>query len=209
MEILVNSYHHQGVKRLAQTFVPMAFAPDGLIEGFYDPNMYNPEEGKFLMGLQFHPERMRKNGVDEFDFPGCYVAYQESAKAVIVYQKKLNSSLLVPKKLELNQEMENKRKILVRRFSLARSIMYTRSYSMKNQSTESELDIGAEFLESNTALSVDQEMKLKEMGATKRNGGSTFSQKLKLDEEKQMKAMNIMKKMNVEGLSELIRIHGA
>ncbi|KAK4399969.1 putative glutamine amidotransferase GAT1 [Sesamum angolense] len=59
MEISVNSYHHQGVKRLAQRFVPMAFAPDGLIEGFYDPDAYNPDEGKFIMGLQFHPERMR------------------------------------------------------------------------------------------------------------------------------------------------------
>lgn len=73
MEILVNSYHHQGVKRLAQR---LAFAPDGLIEGFYDPDMYNPKEGKFLMGLQFHPERMRKNGLEEFDFPGCPGAYQ-------------------------------------------------------------------------------------------------------------------------------------
>ncbi|CAH2065749.1 unnamed protein product [Thlaspi arvense] len=198
MEILVNSYHHQGVKRLAQRFVPMAFAPDGLIEGFYDPDMYNPKEGKFLMGLQFHPERMRKNGLEEFDFPGCPVAYEEFAKAVIAYQKKLNSSLSVPKKLELNPAMENKRKILVRSFSLARS-MYTRSYSMKNQSTESEL-------KSNTALSLEQEMKLKEMGATMRNGGP-LTQKLKLDEEKQKKAMNIMNKMNVERLSELIAFY--
>lgn len=49
-------------------------------------------------------------------------------------------------KLELNQEMENKRKILVRSFSLARS-MYTRSYSLNNQFRESELEVGAEFLE--------------------------------------------------------------
>lgn len=58
-------------------------------------------------------------------------------------------------------------------------------------------------MQSNTALSVDQEMKLKEMGATMRNGGS-FTQKLTLDEEKQRKAMNIMKTMNVERLSELM-----
>jgi len=76
MEIMVNSYHHQGVKRLAQRFVPMAFAPDDLIEGFYDPDAYNPEEGKFIMGLQFHPERMRKPDSDEFDYPGCPFAYQ-------------------------------------------------------------------------------------------------------------------------------------
>jgi gamma-glutamyl-gamma-aminobutyrate hydrolase PuuD len=76
MELMVNSYHHQGVKRLAERFVPMAFAPDGLVEGFYDPDAYNPHEGKFIMGLQFHPERMRKNGSEEFDYPGCPSAYQ-------------------------------------------------------------------------------------------------------------------------------------
>jgi gamma-glutamyl-gamma-aminobutyrate hydrolase PuuD len=72
-EILVNSYHHQGVKRLAQRFVPMAFANDGLIEGFYDPCAYNPNDGKFIMGLQFHPERMR---TDDFDYPGCPFVYK-------------------------------------------------------------------------------------------------------------------------------------
>jgi gamma-glutamyl-gamma-aminobutyrate hydrolase PuuD len=76
MEIMVNSYHHQGVRKLAQRFVPMAFAPDGLIEGFYDPDAYNPEEGKFIMGLQFHPERMRNEDSDDFDYPGCPSAYK-------------------------------------------------------------------------------------------------------------------------------------
>lgn len=76
MEIMVNSYHHQGVKRLAQRFVPMAFAPDGLVEGFYDPDAYNPDEGKFIMGLQFHPERMRDHDSGSFDYPGCSMAYQ-------------------------------------------------------------------------------------------------------------------------------------
>ena len=54
----------------------MAFAPDGLIEGFYDPDACNPEEGKFIMGLQFHPERMRQDDTDKFDYPGCPRAYQ-------------------------------------------------------------------------------------------------------------------------------------
>ena len=48
----VNSYHHQGVRKLARRFVPMAYADDGLIEAFYDP------QERFLVGLQFHPERM-------------------------------------------------------------------------------------------------------------------------------------------------------
>jgi gamma-glutamyl-gamma-aminobutyrate hydrolase PuuD len=48
----VNSYHHQGVRQLASRFRPMAHADDGLIEAFYDP------AAPFIVGLQFHPERM-------------------------------------------------------------------------------------------------------------------------------------------------------
>jgi gamma-glutamyl-gamma-aminobutyrate hydrolase PuuD len=51
-ELPVNSYHHQGVLGLAPRFTPMAHADDGLIEGYYDP------KSEFVVGLQFHPERM-------------------------------------------------------------------------------------------------------------------------------------------------------
>ncbi len=50
----VNSYHHQGIRKLAPRFRPMAHADDGLIEAFYDPKT------AFTVGLQFHPERMLK-----------------------------------------------------------------------------------------------------------------------------------------------------
>jgi gamma-glutamyl-gamma-aminobutyrate hydrolase PuuD len=50
----VNSYHHQGIRELARRFRPMAHADDGLIEAYYDP------KAAFLVGLQFHPERMLK-----------------------------------------------------------------------------------------------------------------------------------------------------
>jgi putative glutamine amidotransferase len=53
--IQVNSYHHQGVRRLASRFRPMAHADDGLVEAFYDP------KAEFVVGLQFHPERMLKD----------------------------------------------------------------------------------------------------------------------------------------------------
>ncbi len=48
--VLVNSMHHQGIKRLAPTLVANAFAPDGLIEGV--------ESGadNFVLGVQWHPE---------------------------------------------------------------------------------------------------------------------------------------------------------
>jgi len=48
----VNSYHHQGIRDLAPRFRPMAHTADGLIEGYYDPAQ------KFVVGLQFHPERL-------------------------------------------------------------------------------------------------------------------------------------------------------
>ena len=47
---LVNSMHHQGIKRLAPTLVANAFAPDGLIEGVESDN------DDFVLGVQWHPE---------------------------------------------------------------------------------------------------------------------------------------------------------
>ncbi|KAI3747783.1 hypothetical protein L6452_10435 [Arctium lappa] len=200
MEIQVNSYHHQGVKRLAQRFKPMAFAPDGLIEGFYDPDAYNPEEGKFIMGLQFHPERMRKPNSDEFDYPGCTAAYKEFVKAVVAYQNKLNSTTKVPKSLKLDKELEQKRKVIARSFSLARNL-YEGGSSIR-QPKESDLRPGAEFLESNTALSLQQEKRLKQMGATVRNA-SSYMERLKLNEEREKLARAVMGKMTIEQLSDL------
>ncbi|PWA60634.1 Concanavalin A-like lectin/glucanase, subgroup [Artemisia annua] len=200
MEIKVNSYHHQGVKRLAQRFKPMAFALDGLIEGFYDPDSYNPEEGKFIMGLQFHPERMRGHESSEFDYPGCTAAYKEFVKAVVAYQKKLNSTYEVPNSLKLNEELEIRRKVIVNSFSVARNIY---AFGDKfHQSKESDLRPGAEFLESNTALSMQQQKRLKQMGATVRNA-SSYMERMKQNEEKEKLARAVMGKMTVEQLSDL------
>ncbi|ONK81653.1 uncharacterized protein A4U43_C01F31510 [Asparagus officinalis] len=107
MEMEVNSYHHQGVKRLAARFVPMAYSDDGLIEGFYDPECYDPEEGKFIVGLQFHPERMRRPESDDFDYPGCPLPYQEFVQAVKAYQKKKGSIGRNPR-LEFSPLLESK-----------------------------------------------------------------------------------------------------
>jgi gamma-glutamyl-gamma-aminobutyrate hydrolase PuuD len=91
--MMVSSYHRQGVRRLAERFVPMALAPDGLVEGFYDPDAYSPGEGQFIMGLQFQPERMRK--ADGFDYPGCPKVYKEFVRAAVAYQEmQLNVTLL-------------------------------------------------------------------------------------------------------------------
>ncbi|KAJ4974709.1 hypothetical protein NE237_007883 [Protea cynaroides] len=204
MEILVNSYHHQGVKRLAQRFVPIAFAPDGLVEGFYDPDAYNPHEGKFIMGLQFHPERMRHPGSDDqFDYRGCPSAYQEFVRAVIAYQKKLNCSISMSKALKLDKETEKKRSIIVRSFSLAKE-MYTAGREVPPDS-KCDLEAGAEFLQSNTALSTQQEKRLKQMGATVRNA-QVYLEILKLNEKEKL-ARNVMGKMSIEELSELMSFY--
>jgi gamma-glutamyl-gamma-aminobutyrate hydrolase PuuD len=51
-QLQVSSYHHQGIRALARRFKPMAQAEDGLVEAYYDP------KAEFVVGLQFHPERM-------------------------------------------------------------------------------------------------------------------------------------------------------
>ena len=50
-EIRVNSYHHQGIRKLAPIFRVGALAPDGLIEAFEgkDPSWW-------VIGVQWHPE---------------------------------------------------------------------------------------------------------------------------------------------------------
>ncbi|XP_057542711.1 putative glutamine amidotransferase GAT1_2.1 [Amaranthus tricolor] len=208
MEILVNSYHHQGVKKLAQRFVPMAFAHDGLIEGFYDPDAYNPEEGKFIMGLQFHPERMRHPSTDEFDYPGCPFAYKEFVKAVIAYQKKLNSEANIAKGPKLNKEQENKRRMIVRSFSIAKDMYIAGSARTQASVQQSELEPGAVFLQENTAysvLSIQQEKRLKQMGATVRNGYNY--KKLKLKDEREKVGRSIIGNMSVEQLSDMMSFY--
>jgi len=77
--LMVNSYHHQASKELGWNLVPMAHSPDGLIEGFYDPR-YNPRDGQFVVGLQFHPERMLE------DYPGCSRCYESFLEACKAYK---------------------------------------------------------------------------------------------------------------------------
>ena len=50
-EIRVNSYHHQGIRKLASIYRQAALAPDGLIEAFEgkDPSWW-------VTGVQWHPE---------------------------------------------------------------------------------------------------------------------------------------------------------
>ncbi|KAJ7296495.1 hypothetical protein O6H91_Y119200 [Diphasiastrum complanatum] len=230
MELLVNSYHHQGIKRLSERFIPMAFAPDGLVEAFYDPDVYNPEEGKFIVGLQFHPERMRHEQDSnrskdcsasfegDFDYPGCPRAYQEFVKAVLAYKRKLLAS--ENKGLQkLDGVMENQRQKLIRSFSAAKHMYEEQAHVRKcpsshgstkalnaltRQSYEKssrELELGAEFLQVNTEMSMQQVInRLKQIGATVRDS-SILLQKLLLNEQLRNSA-----KMLIEGL-ETSKLH--
>ncbi|MDD3063797.1 MAG: gamma-glutamyl-gamma-aminobutyrate hydrolase family protein [Massilibacteroides sp.] len=49
--LLVNSFHHQAVKKVAPEFVAAATAPDGINEAFAHPE-------KMIYGVQWHPEAM-------------------------------------------------------------------------------------------------------------------------------------------------------
>lgn len=51
-EIMVNSFHHQAVARVANGFLPSAYAPDGVIEAIESQNH------RFVLGVQWHPEGM-------------------------------------------------------------------------------------------------------------------------------------------------------
>lgn len=125
-------------------------------------------------------------------------------KAVVAYQKKLNRSTTVAAPVKLDQEMEKQRKIIVRSFSLAKNL-YTHGHGFPS-ARESELKPGADFLESNTALSQQQETRLKQMGATVRNGGSYIG-RMKLNKEREHVARTVIGKMSVEQLSDLLSFY--
>lgn len=70
---------------------------------------------------------------------------QEFVKAVVAYQKKLNSTQKIPASLKLDKELEKKRNVIVRSFSLARNL-YEGGDNIR-QLKESDLKPGAEFFE--------------------------------------------------------------
>ena len=50
---MVNSSHHQAVSRIGGQLHPVAVSPlDGIIEA-----VEGPENGQFVLGVQWHPER--------------------------------------------------------------------------------------------------------------------------------------------------------
>jgi putative glutamine amidotransferase len=66
----VNSSHHQALKEAGRGLNAFAFSPDGVIEAFCFP------EYRFIMGVQWHPERMR-NRISERVFTSFIEACRE------------------------------------------------------------------------------------------------------------------------------------
>jgi putative glutamine amidotransferase len=58
----VNSSHHQAIKQLGKGLSAWAHSPDRLIEAFYK------EDYPFLVGTQWHPERMHKSDLSTHIF---------------------------------------------------------------------------------------------------------------------------------------------
>lgn len=62
----VNSYHHQAIKELAESLMPIAWSSDGIIEA-----VESREGNTKIIGVQWHPELTQKNDPKEkhlFDY---------------------------------------------------------------------------------------------------------------------------------------------
>ena len=63
----VNTLHHQAVRDLGSGLIPMAVAPDGLIEAFQMPDK------RFVWAVQWHPEYLFKTDKDSLAIFSCFV----------------------------------------------------------------------------------------------------------------------------------------
>src|SRR5262247_2611641 len=53
LEVDVNSFHHQAIKRLGQGLRDVAWAPDSIVEG-----VELVDDSRFVVGVQWHPEEL-------------------------------------------------------------------------------------------------------------------------------------------------------
>ncbi|KAH7282036.1 hypothetical protein KP509_35G009200 [Ceratopteris richardii] len=234
LELHVNSYHHQGVKRLAARFKPMAFSPCGLIEAFYDPDAYDPQEGKFIVGLQFHPERMQHENLEDeenganclrsestFDYPGCPRAYQEFVKAVVAYQKKLFNLRLERKGIQLDKAMEKQRLRIVHSFCVAKHLYDEQVHIRKNKSMHDSmhafkalqrfqasdrkyLEIGAKFLQCTQAELNTQQEKMLKQVGATIRNSSVFLERFNHLKDRELKAKMVLERLGTHELHELL-----
>jgi putative glutamine amidotransferase len=62
LEVDVNSFHHQAIKRLGQGLGEVAWAPDSIIEG-----VELIDDAQFVVGVQWHPEELVANDPAAFN----------------------------------------------------------------------------------------------------------------------------------------------
>ncbi len=67
-EIQVNSLHHQGIRILGSGLMPVAYAPDGLVEGVEIP------DHPFGIGVQWHPELLPEHAPSQALFKALIAA---------------------------------------------------------------------------------------------------------------------------------------
>jgi putative glutamine amidotransferase len=67
--VTVNSFHHQAADALGRGLIPVAWAPDGILEGVEDPSR------RFLVGVQWHAETL----VDRPEQLGLFRAFVEAS----------------------------------------------------------------------------------------------------------------------------------
>jgi putative glutamine amidotransferase len=79
-EFEVNTYHHQAVKRLAEGFKATAHTKDGIVEAI------ESQGDVFILGVQFHPERMRAAT------PAVDALFQRFLKEAEKFRQKRNAS---------------------------------------------------------------------------------------------------------------------
>ncbi|KAH9321332.1 hypothetical protein KI387_015971, partial [Taxus chinensis] len=203
LQIMVNSYHHQGQKRLAERFKAMAYAPDGLIEAFYDPNAYDPEKGKFIAGLQFHPERMRRNDDDQndretfsasvFDYPGCSRVYQGICEGGVCVSKM--SGAVQPR----TKCCENRGRNEKAKEKNCKELFYIQTVNRIRRSwSVIKLTVGA--------ADEEEEKRLKQMGVTVRNSTS-FMKRVKMNKERKEGALKLMESMSTQQLLDLVAFY--
>ncbi|KAI3507824.1 hypothetical protein L1887_22819 [Cichorium endivia] len=149
----------------------------------------NSKDHHTLLALLFSARARRDGEISEPTCKNLVTTYKEFVKAVVAYQKKVNNMIKVKSSLKLDDDLEQRRKLIVHSFSLARNIHATGNNF--HISEESDLKVGAEFLQLSTALSLQQQKRLKKMCATIRNA-SSYVEKMKLNEEREKLAKVMM-----------------
>ena len=68
-DVEVNSYHHQSIENVGRNLRAVAFAPDGVVEAVEDTT------GRFIVGVQWHPENFWRTG----EFRPLFEGFLEAA----------------------------------------------------------------------------------------------------------------------------------